>query len=92
MGAERRSEQPYEELATREEAEALRAQRAAEDPGGTWFTFETATGTWAVGRVDIKPAPPATGATTEARPRPPDADDPRPASFRNVPPWGAGGG
>ena len=30
-------------------------------------------------------------ATTEAKPKPPHADDPRPASARNVPPYAAGG-
>jgi hypothetical protein len=29
-------------------------------------------------------------ATTEAKPEPPQADDPRPASARNVPPYAAG--
>jgi hypothetical protein len=61
MGVERRSEQPYEELATREEAEALRAERAAEDPDGTWFTFQTAAGAWALGRVEKPPAQPPAG-------------------------------
>jgi hypothetical protein len=32
-----------------------------------------------------------TKATTEAKPDPRDAPDPRPASFQNVPPYAAGG-
>ena len=30
-------------------------------------------------------------ATVEAKPRPRDADDPRPTTFRDVGPWGIGG-
>ncbi len=39
--------------------------------------------------VPVLPATP-TVATTEAKPRPQQADDPRTAAMRNVPPYGAG--
>jgi hypothetical protein len=43
------------------------------------------------GRVQIvAPKPPVTPAT-EAAERPPQPDDPRPAPFRNVPPFGGAG-
>jgi hypothetical protein len=75
--------------ATREEAEAIRAKLAGENPDVSWFVFQR-DGGWVVAKANVKPAPGTTGSATEARPRP-DADDPRDANSRNVPPFGGGG-
>jgi hypothetical protein len=72
--------------ATREEAEAIRAKLAAENPDVSWFVFQRGD-EWVVAKADIKPAPGAQGSATAAHPRP-DADDPREANTRNVPPFG----
>jgi hypothetical protein len=45
------------------------------DPSGRWKPVED---------------PEETTATTEAKPEPPQADDPRSALTRNIPPYGAG--
>lgn len=37
--------------------------------------------------LDLKPL----GETTESKPKPPQPDDPRPANFRNVGPFGGAG-
>ena len=78
---------------TREEAEArcaeLNAAREEGDPGH-WLTREGEDG-WEVVRVNV-PGLAERGPlkeTTEARPRPPTADDPRPSSIQQVPPYGA---
>ncbi len=73
---------------TREEAEAIRAKLAAENPDVSWFVFQRDDG-WVVAKADIKPSAGPQGSTTEARPRP-DADDPRDANARNIPPLGGG--
>jgi hypothetical protein len=74
--------------ATREEAEAIRARLAAENPDASWFVFPRGGG-WVVAKADVKPAAQARGTATAARPKP-DADDPRDANVRNVPPFGGG--
>jgi hypothetical protein len=71
---------------TREEAEAIRAKLAEENPDVSWFVFQRDDG-WVVAKADIKPAPGAQGSATAAHPRP-DADDPREANARNIPPFG----
>jgi hypothetical protein len=48
--------------------------KVALDPSGKWRAVEP---------------PRETVETTEAAERPPTPDDPRPAAFRNVPPYGA---
>ena len=73
---------------TREEAEAIRAKLAAENPDVSWFVFQRGDH-WVVAKANVKPAPGAQGSATEARPRP-DADDPRDANARNIPPLGGG--
>jgi hypothetical protein len=73
---------------TREEAEAIRAKLAAENPDVSWFVFQRDDG-WVVAKADIRPSGGPQGTATEARPRP-DADDPRDANVRNVPPLGGG--
>jgi hypothetical protein len=68
---------------TREEAELLCAQNAAEHPDravAQWRPKETNDG-WTVVRVDLPPAP-ETGTATRADERPPTPPDPRP----DVPP------
>jgi hypothetical protein len=73
---------------TREEAEAMQAKLAAENPGATFFVFPRDDG-WVVAKADVKPAPGAQGTATAAEPRP-NPDDPRDANSRNVPPLGGG--
>ena len=56
----------------------------------TWMARGTADGEWGVVKVRI----PGFGrgpvrATTEAKPKPSQPDDPRPSTFRNAPPFGA---
>lgn len=72
---------------TREEAEALRAKLAANDPGATFFVFPR-DGGWVVAKANVEPRSPAADTAAEARPRPRDADDPRDAASRNIPPLG----
>ena len=74
--------------ATREEAEAIRARLAEENPEVSWFVFPR-DGGWVVAKADVKPATGAQGTATAAHPRP-DADDPRDANARNIPPLGGG--
>jgi hypothetical protein len=73
--------------ATREEAEAIRARLAEENPDASWFVFPR-DGGWVVAKADVKPSA-VEGTATAARPKP-DADDPRDANVRNVPPFGGG--
>ena len=79
---------------TREEAERLSATHNAEHPergAYRWTVQPAGDGAWRVVRVRIPGGvPPDLKETTEARPKPPMADDPRPAAFRNVPPYGPG--
>jgi hypothetical protein len=42
-------------------------------------------------RIGLPPDSQPTIAETRADERPPTADDPRPATWQNVPPWAAGG-
>jgi hypothetical protein len=71
---------------TREEAEALRAKLAAEDPSATFFVFRR-DGGWVVAKANVAPRAPEEGTATAARPHP-DADDPRDTASRNIPPLG----
>ena len=72
---------------TREEAEAGAARLNAEHPERAAYRWmaRRAAGGWEVARVklpkglDVRPLKP----TTEARPRPPMADDPRPPVHRD---------
>jgi hypothetical protein len=78
---------------TRDEADQLcaaRNQGAEGQPGVRWLVRETAPGDWSPVRVTI-PGMRAKGplkTTTEARPRPEQAPDPRPLVNPN---WGAPG-
>jgi hypothetical protein len=70
------------------EAARLNREHATE---GHWAAQRREGDDWAVVRLVVpgldltRP----TGAHVESRPKPPDADDPRPPIFRNVPPYGA---
>ena len=70
---------------TREEAEAVRAKLAAEDPTATFFVFRR-DDAWVVAKANVAPRS-ADGTAIEARPRP-DPDDPRDTGGRNIPPFG----
>ena len=82
---------------TREAAQREAQRRNAETKpasGQRWFVRAVGAGGWALVKVAGLPAdllgPLKT--TTEAKPRPPMADDPRPAYWRDVgSPWTAGG-
>ena len=73
----------------RARAAALNAEASADEH---WLVREGAAGEWEVARLTgpglgaIRP----TGTHTESRPKPEEPADPRPALFRNVPPYGAG--
>ena len=57
-----------------------------------WTVRELAAGDWRPVRARVPGLPEREPykATTEAKPKPPQADDPRDAFQRNVPPYGAG--
>lgn len=73
---------------TRAEADAIRDQLAAENPGASFFVFEK-DGGWIVAKVPTAPSPNPTATASAARPQP-EADDPRDANMRNIPPFGGG--
>jgi hypothetical protein len=77
---------------TRDQAQQHCEARNAEGGAGRWIAREIAPGDWRAVKVTVPgltSAPPE-GTRTEERPRPDYADDPRPALFRNVPPYGGG--
>ena len=78
---------------TRDEAiaECSRLAREHDDRAThSWLPRELGPGHWAVVKVGVPRHAPL-GSITEARPRPPQADDPRPALWRDVGgPYGAG--
>ena len=67
---------------THDEAEALRAAREAERPEDRWLARQRG-GAWEVVRLPGLGRQPVRE-TAEAKPRPPQADDPRPALWRDV--------
>jgi hypothetical protein len=72
---------------TRDEAEERRVELAAADPAHTWLVRER-DGGWDVVKVGLPGAQrPKLTPTTEAAPNP-QADDPRSAGVRNIPPYG----
>jgi hypothetical protein len=80
---------------THEEATAAVARLSTEHPDRdthAWIARETATGDWEVVKVRVPGGArrDPLEATTEAKPKPPQADDPRPSIFRNIPPFGPG--
>jgi hypothetical protein len=78
---------------TREQAIAECSRLAREHPDRathSWLPRELAAGEWAVVRVGV-PGQRPLGSLTEAKPRPPQPDDVRPALWRNVGgPYGPG--
>jgi hypothetical protein len=74
---------------TREEAERERDRLTREHPDRTthrWMARSDAEGEWSVVKIGLPPGmrvDPLT-ATTEAKPKPPQAEDPRSAHSRNV--------
>jgi hypothetical protein len=69
-------------------AAALNAEASADEH---WLVREASSGEWVVAKL----TGPGVGATretgthSESRPKPEQPDDPRPALFRNVPPYGS---
>jgi hypothetical protein len=56
----------------------------------SWIPRQGADGAWSVAKLAIPPTRPL-GTTQESKPRPPQADDPRPAFWRDVGgPYGPG--
>jgi hypothetical protein len=74
---------------TREDAERTRDRLAGERPESTWILHDVGAGAWEIVRIGMKPSTPASGTTSEAKPRPPMADDPRSAQAQLFPPSGA---
>jgi hypothetical protein len=78
---------------TREQATAEAARLGREHPDRvthSWIARETAPGDWKVVRIGVPTSIPL-GSRQEAKPRPPQADDPRPPMWRDVGgPWGGG--
>jgi hypothetical protein len=78
---------------TREQALTECRRLAAEHPDRethSWLPRELADGEWAVAKVGVPGHGPLATAQ-ESKPRPPQADDPRPALWRDVGgPYGAG--
>jgi hypothetical protein len=71
---------------TRDEAITECSRLAREHPdraAHSWLPRELAPGEWAVVRVGV-PRANALGTMQESKPRPPQADDPRPAMWRDV--------
>jgi hypothetical protein len=78
---------------TREEATARAAALNAEASADEhWLVREAPSGEWTVAKLTGPGlgATRATGTHTESRPKPEEPDDPRPALFRNIPPFGPG--
>jgi hypothetical protein len=71
----------------RDEAAREAARLAEENPGRRWLPREGDDGEWAVAEIKLpagmKPNPPLKE-TVEQKPKPPQADDVRPAHDRNV--------
>ena len=77
---------------TRDEATARAATLNAEASADEhWLVREAPSGEWAVAKLTGPglSAARATGTHSESRPKPEQPDDPRPALFRNVPPYGS---
>ncbi len=77
----------------REEAVQQAQKLAQEHPDRdthTWIPRQESTGEWSAVRVSLPGGARPRGATVEAKPKPPQADDPRPPMFRDVGgPYGA---
>jgi hypothetical protein len=65
---------------TRDEAQRACAKLAAESPDRETHRFlprEDENGDWSIAKVGLPPSTNATGTATEAKPKPPQPDDPR---------------
>jgi hypothetical protein len=71
---------------TRAEAEAFCREREEAGPDGSWMPFESA-GRWTAVRTNLPRNEDLTGSATAAKPKPPEADDPRTPQQRDAP-WG----
>jgi hypothetical protein len=69
----------------REQAQSERDRMADEHPEATWLVAEQQPGEWAVVKVGLAPADDTVGSSTQARPKPDYAEDPRPAQNVNSP-------
>jgi hypothetical protein len=79
---------------TRAEAAAECRRLSVESPDREthrWVPRDDGDGNWSVLRIGLPPNPQPTTTETRADERPATADDPRPATWQNVPPWAAGG-
>jgi hypothetical protein len=79
---------------TREEAEHVRERLSREHPDRTthtWIARQDSTGDWSLAKIrlpdGVKLDP--LKATVEAKPKPREAEDPRPPFFCDIPPYGA---
>jgi len=78
---------------TRAEAEAECRRLSAESlerETHRWALREGDNGEWSVVRIALPPATEPSGTETRGDERPTTPDDPRPATWQNVPPWAAG--
>ena len=78
----------------RDAAERERKRLQAEHPDrarNTWIVRDAGDGDYEVVRVPLPPGMKRDPLKTavESKPSPRDAEDPRPAIFRNIPPYGA---
>jgi hypothetical protein len=71
----------------REQAEHERDRLAADHPEATWLVAEQDSGEWAVVKVGLAPLDGPEGSSTEARPKPDYAEDPRPVQNQLIPPY-----
>ena len=78
---------------THDEAMTEAARLSREHPDRvthSWIARESQPGEWGVAKIGIPSVRPL-GSATEAKPRPPQADDPRPPMWRDVGgPWAGG--
>ena len=78
---------------TREEAETRCAALNRDGDGARqWFAKEKGDGEWEIVSIVVegRRRPDPLKASIETRPKPSEPPDPRPAIFRNIPPFGPG--
>lgn len=78
---------------TEEQARAACERLAASHPDRETHRWlpRRSSGGWEVVKISLAPPPEDLTAEQRAEPRPSTADDPRPAAFRNIPPYGPAG-
>jgi len=72
---------------SREEAEAFCREREGEEPDASWLAWQGEDGRWTAARTNLPRHEDPRGTATEAKPRPPEGDDPRTGLARDVPPY-----